>query len=452
MNIKTRLAFQFTFFVGVILLLFAITIYFLSSGFREREFYNRLEKKAMTSALLLLKVNEVDSTLLTIIDKNTIHSLNEEIVSIYTTDAKLVYQSPGDTMQTPGQNLFQDVLIHKNLQYKQGNRECVAFLYIEKGKKYIVFASAYDIYGLSELHNLRFVLIIGLTITILLTLFISRTFAGNAIAPLSKLVKQADNITASRLDLRLDEENGKDEIAQLAITFNHMLQRLESAFEMQRNFVSNASHEMRTPLTAITGQLEVALLKERNRDEYEAIIRSVLDDIQNFNTLTNGMLELAQASIDHSSLTIKPVRMDEVLLQAQKDVLRRNPSYNIKIQFKQLPDDDSLLTILGSENLMKIAMINLMENGCKFSSDSTAIINISFNNNHLQLEIIDNGIGIPADEQNHIFEPFYRATNTKNQKGHGIGLSLVHRIIQLHQAQISLQSELNKGTQIKIFF
>ncbi len=452
MNIKTRLAFQFTFFVGVILLLFAITIYFLSSGFREREFYNRLEKKAMTSALLLLKVNEVDSTLLTIIDKNTIHSLNEEIVSIYTTDAKLVYQSPGDTMQTPRQNLFQDVLIHKNLQYKQGNRECVAFLYIEKGKKYVVFASAYDIYGLSELHNLRFVLIIGLTITILLTLFISRTFAGNAIAPLSKLVKQADNITASRLDLRLDEENGKDEIAQLAITFNHMLQRLESAFEMQRNFVSNASHEMRTPLTAITGQLEVALLKERNRDEYEAIIRSVLDDIQNFNTLTNGMLELAQASIDHSSLTIKPVRMDEVLLQAQKDVLRRNPSYNIKIQFKQLPDDDSLLTILGSENLMKIAMINLMENGCKFSSDSTTIINISFNNNHLQLEIIDNGIGIPADEQNHIFEPFYRATNTKNQKGHGIGLSLVHRIIQLHQAQISLQSELNKGTQIKIFF
>ena len=116
MNIKTRLAFQFTLFVGVILVLFAITIYLLSSGFREREFYNRLEKKAMTSALLLLKVNEVDSTLLTIIDKNTIHSLNEEIVSIYTTNAKLVYQSPGDTMQTPGQNLFQEVLIHKNLQ------------------------------------------------------------------------------------------------------------------------------------------------------------------------------------------------------------------------------------------------------------------------------------------------------------------------------------------------
>jgi signal transduction histidine kinase len=452
MNIKTRLAFQFTLFVGVILVLFAITIYLLSSGFREREFYNRLEKKAMTSALLLLKVNEVDSTLLTIIDKNTIHSLNEEIVSIYTTDAKLVYQSPGDTMQTPGQNLFQEVLIHKNLQYKQENRECVAFLYIEKGKKYIVFASAYDIYGLRELSNLRIVLIIGLAISILLTLFISRTFAGNAISPLSRLVKQADNITASRLDLRLDEENGKDEIAQLAITFNHMLQRLESAFEMQRNFVSNASHEMRTPLTAITGQLEVALLKERNRDEYEAIIHSVLDDIQNFNTLTNGMLELAQASIDRSSLTIKPVRMDEVLLQAQKDVLRRNPSYKIKIQFEQLPDDDSLLTISGSENLMKIAMINLMENGCKFSSDSTAIINISFDYNHLQLEIIDNGIGIPVDEQNQIFEPFYRATNTKDQKGHGIGLSLVHRIIQLHQAQISLQSELHKGTRIKIIF
>jgi signal transduction histidine kinase len=275
-------------------------------------------------------------------------------------------------------------------------------------------------------------------------------YANRALKPMSDVVKQVDKINIASLNMRVNEGNRTDEIAQLAITFNHMLERLETAFEMQRSFVSNASHELRTPLTSITGQIEVSLMKSRTQPEYEAILESVLEDIKNLNALSNGLLDLAKASSDISAMAIRNLRIDEILWETRAELLKRNKEYSISIQFGEAIDDESELTVQGNEHLLKIAMTNVMENACKYSADQSVLVALSVENKNVVAGFTDHGIGIDPNDLNHIFQPFYRAGNAKNITGNGLGLSLADKIISLHGGTIALVSELNKGTVVTI--
>ena len=267
---------------------------------------------------------------------------------------------------------------------------------------------------------------------------------------MSEVVKQVDKISISNLDMRVDEGNGTDEIAQLSITFNRMLERLEKSFEMQKSFVSNASHELRTPLTSITGQIEVSLLKPRTQEEYRIILESVLEDIKNLNTLSNRLLDLAKASSDISAIILSPLRIDEIFWATRAELLEQRNEYNITIQFSEPIDDANKLTVLGNENLLRTAISNLMDNACKFSPDKSVKIIISVSENHIVARFIDNGIGIDNADLKLIFQPFFRAKNAKTISGHGLGLSMTDKIIQIHHGSTLIESCLHKGTVVTI--
>ena len=132
-----------------------------------------------------------------------------------------------------------------------------------------------------------------------------------------------------------------------------MLSRLEKAFRVQKSFIANASHEFRTPLTVITGQLEVVLMKARSNEEYKNTLLSVLDEIKDLNLLSNKLLLLAQTSAKQNNLNFSPVRIDDVLWKAQREILNRNEKITIEINFGEGIDDDSKLTVSGNELLLK---------------------------------------------------------------------------------------------------
>jgi signal transduction histidine kinase len=259
-----------------------------------------------------------------------------------------------------------------------------------------------------------------------------------------------NEINALRLDSRVDEGNGKDEIARLAITFNEMLERLELAFNNQRQFVSNVSHELRTPLTSLSGLLEVTLLKKREVEEYEALLKSMLEDIKTLNSLSNGLLELANSNIDVPAFQLKTSRIDEILFAAQSDLLKTQSAYVINVNFDEMPDEEHKLLVRANDNLLKIAFINLMDNACKFSPQKRSEVNIAFNDKQVILKFSDTGIGIPDEELNRVLEPFYRASNSSQKQGHGIGLSLVKRIIEMHHGTLVIRSEVGVGTKITV--
>jgi len=450
LNIRARLTLQFTYIVTFILILFSFIIYYFSASYRESEFYSRLENKALTTARLLIEVKEVDYNLLKIIDKNTINALSDEKVMIYDYKDVQIYNSLDDDSIQISKSLLDKIRLLKDIRYHEGKNEVIGMLYADKYDRFVVIASALDRYGRSKLNNLKWIIFVGFFISIGLTVFTGRIYATRALKPMSDVVKQVDKITIASLNMRVNEGNGTDEIAQLAITFNQMLERLESAFEMQRSFVSNASHELRTPLTSITGQIEVSLMESKTQEEYEAILESVLEDIKNLNALSNGLLDLAKASSDISAIALHPLRIDEILWQTRSELIERKKDYNISIKFSEPIEDENEITVLGNDHLLKTAIVNLMDNACKFSSDKSVEIFLFVKDKYIIAEFKDNGMGIDPADLDKIFQPFFRAKNAKTVSGNGLGLSLTDKIIKIHHGTISIDSHLNKGTTVTI--
>lgn len=450
LKIRTRLTLQFTYIVTFILILFSFIIYYFSANYREYDFYSRLENKAINTAKLLIEVKEVDYNLLKIIDRNTINALYNEKVMIFDYDDNQIYNSLDDDSISVSKALLDKIRLLKDVRFHEGKKEVIGLLYADKYDRFVVIASALDNYGIKKLNNLKWIILVGLFTSIGLTVFTGRAYANRALKPISDVVSQVDKITISSLNMRVNEGNGTDEIAQLAVTFNKMLERLESAFEMQRSFVSNASHELRTPLTSITGQIEVSLMKTRTHDEYVNILESVLEDIKNLNALSNGLLDLARASSDISAIALHPMRIDEIMWETRAELLERKKDYKVSIEFKELIEDEKELTLLGNDHLIKTAIVNLMDNACKFSSDKSVEIVLSVRDKFIVTEFTDKGIGIDSAETERIFQPFFRASNAKNISGNGLGLSLTDKIIKIHRGFISIDSKLNKGTVVTI--
>ena len=450
MQIRRKLTYQFLAIVATIMFLSSIAIYYFSANYRKADFYTRLMIKAINTARLLIEVDEVDAKLLAKIDKNNPISLPKEKIIIINYKNKILYSTDKQNTIKITADLLDKIRLEKEIRYKQGEYEILAFLFVDKYDKTIVIAGAVDIYGLKKLKNLRMVLFLVFCFGITLTFFAGWIYAGKALNPISDVVKQVENITITSLDLRVDEGNGEDEIARLALTFNKMLARLETAFKIQKNFIANASHELRTPLTSITGQIEVVLMNARTSDEYRLTLNSVLEDMKSLNSISNRLLLLAQASAEASDIGFSLLRIDDIIWQTIAELQKRNTNYKINVDFDQSIDNDVKLSTKGNEQLLKAAISNLIDNGCKYSFNNEVNLHIDYKDKFINIKFTDIGIGIEKNDLNHIFEPFYRGKNAISVKGHGIGLSLVEKIIKLHNGSIEVTSQVNIGTTFSI--
>lgn len=447
MNILAKLTLRFSIIVASILIFFSIVIYTVSAQYRKEEFFDRLEKRAITTVRLLANVKEVTRELLQIIDQNSAPALPDEKILVFDKNDSLVYSSTGVPAESASPELLTQVRQSGNIRLTTYKVEQCGVLYQQNDQEFVVLASAFDRYGRRKLSNLRAVLLLGLLIGMVIIVIVGRLFAAQALAPLAKINDQVSDITAGSLNKRVDEGNKKDEIARLAINFNRMLERLETAFEMQRSFVSNASHELRTPLAAMRSQIQVTLGKERSAEDYRLVLNSLLDDTNAFAELTTGLLTLAQSGMDRQQTLFAPLRIDELFFQAQEELARRKPNYHFQFDYDKFPENEDELTIIGNEQLLHATFTNLMDNACKFSPDNTVFISLLIRGKYLEVHFRDKGIGIPQEDLHKIFSPFYRAANAQGTaKGHGIGLSLSQKIARLHNGFIEVTSTIGKGS------
>lgn len=447
MRIRNKLTYQFAVIVATILLIFSFAIYYFSASFREQEFDKRLVDKGRTTARLLIKVNEVDLKLLRIIDRNNLTALQNEKITIYDSLYNKIYSSDDDPEISITKEFFKQIESKGQVLFNYGKNEAVGLLEKENNNKFYIIVSAYDRFGLNKLKNLRIILLVSFIFSMGAIFIGGWIFSGQALKPISNIVNKVKNISAKNLHSRVDEGNGQDEIALLAIQFNQMLERLEQSFEMQKNFVSNASHELRTPLSTVRTQLEFALSKDRTPEEYKHTLDSILDDINSLIKLSNGLLDLAQAGFDMTNTVLKKIRLDELLFQCISDVSKKYQEYKINLNIEDSQNDEKMFIVLGNEYLLRTSFINLIDNACKYSDKrKEVVINIGFLGKEIVTSISDTGIGIKPGEITHIFDPFYRGSNARNITGHGIGLPLSKKILELHQGKIELISKINEGT------
>jgi signal transduction histidine kinase len=450
MQIKTRLTLLFTSLIAALLLVFALTVYFTSSETREDEYFKRLKQQAATKANLLFDT-KVAPNVLQLIYKKAPNALFQEEVAIYDTAFHLLYHDAVEVDKVKEtQGMIDTIIAKKEIQFYINDVQVVGFVYEHDNSHYIITAAAKDGYGLSKLSTLRNTLLISFLLSVIVIFFVGQFLAKKSLQPVSSLLQRVKNITATNLDLRVDEGNRKDEIAALAITFNEMLNRLENSFDAQKHFVSNISHELRTPLTAMLAEMQLTIQKERSTAEYQHSIEHIISDTQKLIRLSNSLLDLAKASYDQTEIAFKPIRLDEILLDARTDVLHNKPHYKVDIAFEKEIDNDLFISVNGNEYLLKTAFSNLIENGCKFSISNQSTASISYNDKNIILAFSDNGIGITKEDQQHIFTPFHRGKNKKFADGNGIGLFLTQKIIALHNGTISVASKENEGTTFTI--
>lgn len=437
MKIKNKLSLLFTALTAAILLVFAALVYFSASRDREIEFYKSLKKEALTKANLFFNA-KVNATTLQTIYLNNREILNEVETAIYDTTFTLLYHDAIDIdLVKENKKMIHEIQLKKQIEFYQNDWQVIGLEYKYEGRNNIVVAAAYDQYGYKKLDSLGKTILFVFICSIIFIYAAGRFFSKKALTPIVEMNTKAKSISATSMDLRLDNL-GKDELAELADTFNKMLDRLEQSFEAQKDFVSNISHELRTPLSTIITELQLSTNKERSIEEYKKVIQDCLNDAQRLARLSNSLLDFAKASYDTSTITFKEVRLDEILLDAQHDVIKSNPEFNISISYENETEEESI--IQGNEYLLKTAFINLIENGCKFSKDKHCKITMAFKNSHATLKFIDDGIGIDNDDLEYIFLPFYRGQNKEFSQGNGIGLSLTKKIIQLHNGKISVSS------------
>jgi len=438
MQIRSKLTVNFTSIVVVIIAVSFLSIFWSSANYRHEEFVLRLNQKASTTAELYFTVDEVDSALLKLIDSKKRDLLFKENVLIYDSEFRKLYQSTDSVFfNLPLAELatFQPNVVH---EFESGDFEIIGFIYPFKNKKHYVVAGGIDRYGLRKVNYLMNTLLISFVVFSLLVFFAGYFFSGKALEPISKIVKQVRSFTPANLSSRLSVDNNRDELARLSQTINSLLTRIESAFHLQKSFVANASHELRNPLAMITSQIEVGLLKERETQDYQRILESILEDIKGINEIVQRLMDLANIESDSSGILFSKVRPDEILYQARLDFLKVKQDAQIDTDVLALPDDENVLVEYGNERLLRIAFFNLIENAYKYSNFGKVLITFETKKNQNIISFVNESKFMQDLDLTKIFEPFHRGNVHRNIKGHGIGLYLVKKIIDIHHCNIQV--------------
>lgn len=451
MPVRFRITILFGLIVFTILVLVCGSVYYFSHTSRIINIRTRLTNRAITIGRLLKQSDVFDQRLLQRINASTELVMKNKSLEVYDYLNNKIYsysEIPEDSINVP-RTVLDDARIKNSIFFKAGKKEAVAYHYVDEDTRIIIVAAARDENGLENLRHLKVILLISFLGGTIAAFFGGYFFSKGLLLPVRKIADDINEISTQNLTRRIHTGRATDEWYYLSNTINSLLNRLQDGFEMQRRFIANASHELSTPLTSISSQLEVFLQKEREAQQYRQVMESVYQDVRHLSKLTQTLLEFAQASGNHGGIEIESIRIDEILMRLPSEIKKMNPGYSVLLFFGDLPEEDNKLVVSGNSELLLSAIKNIVSNACKYSPDRKAEVILETKPGFVIVKIRDKGIGIPDAELKYIFQPFYRINNTEGT-GFGLGLSLAKRIIKLHNGDISVESEINHGTQFNI--
>lgn len=451
MKIKDRLALYFTLISTGTLLAVLITVYFTFMKVMEAEFFERLTDRTMVTAKLYLKADEISDDDLNQVRAQYLEKLNGEVIRIYNERNNATFI--GDDQQFWGSETINKVRKYGKLRFKEGERQAVGIYYKDNQGDFVILASAIDHATTVRIHKLLWVMV-GVFIVIFLGLLLSgRWIAKKILLPLNVFIEQVKLIKSNNLHFRVEEGKNKDEITLLSQNFNNLMEHLEHSFVLQKTFVANASHELRTPVTRMVIGAEIALSRQREAADYQKALHSVLEDAEKLDNIITALLNLAQADLEYTSALTDKIRIDELIWQLQEQWnLRKGPN-QFSVEMINLPmDDDTPLIIKANITLLQIALDNIISNAFKFSDDQQVKCTLEVTQKGLLITISDQGVGIPEAHLAEVFKPFFSSSVKTAHAGNGMGLYMAHKIITLFKGTITVSSIKNAGTTFNIEF
>ena len=296
--------------------------------------------------------------------------------------------------------------------------------------------------NISKIWNIGFYYIAPFLIILLI--FIGYRIVKNAFKPVKKISETALEIKKSKnFSRRIELDNSEDEIHKMAYTFNEMLDTVEETFIHEKQFSSDVSHELRTPITVILAQSDYALDYVETLDEAKESFEVINRQAKKMTNLINQIMELSKME-RQNKIEKDKINFSNIILQLLEDYRTLLENNNIEL----ITNIEKDLRIYGNKLMLERLFVNLFKNAMKFTKTT---INVSLNriNKEVILQIKDDGIGITKEDQKYIWDRFFQTSDSRNKeknKGSGLGLSMVNRIVQLHLATIDVESEVGKGT------
>jgi heavy metal sensor kinase len=312
------------------------------------------------------------------------------------------------------------------------------------------------------LNTLLIILIITVPLALMVAILGGQFLAHKALKPVDNITQTARMITSQNLNKRIDPPKVKDEISRLIETFNEMISRLDQSFQQIKQFSSDASHELKTPLTILKGEVEVMLRKERTPQEYQQTLKSNLEEVNRMSQIVEDLLLLSKADIGEIRLNKEDINLTEILNEVvvQMDMLARSRRVHLFTS-----NHHQEIHLFGDALRMRELFINLIENGIKYTEEGGSI-HITLQKEYsppvrntsdwgegerekiVKIIVSDTGIGVAKEDQERIFSRFFRVdkARSREQGGSGLGLSICKWIVEAHQGEIKVESELGKGS------
>ena len=430
--------------IFIIIVAFVSVIYLFIARYSFTDFYKRLEIRSYSTAR-----SELDSEY----TGDLIREFKGEYLEQLVNEKQYIIELDGDSRQQLArqynlpEQLLRGITKDASYMYQENNTfYCGIYFLNASNKPYLVITSAHNYYYEHHMNYLRSIIFISIFVSLGVILLLSYWVSKRIIQPVKRITEQVANIGTDKLYLRLDQFNNEDEMNDLANAFNNMLDRLETSFETQSNFISNASHELNTPLTSIIGEADVALTRERSTEEYVESLKKILNEAEKLNKKTKALLFLAQTAFNGKELKFSLIRIDQLIMDVKETMNRIHPDNKVVIDFSLLPENPMQLKIDGNEQLLHLALSNLVLNAYKYSNNQTVTVSLGTTATMVIILVKDVGIGIPNNEIQYIYDPFFRASNTSSFEGYGIGLPLTRNIVKIHKGELKLTSEINQGT------
>ncbi len=349
-----------------------------------------------------------------------------------------------DTITVNSKELKLNKIVFKELEnFIVGN----ILFNIDKNLYIVQVATDYKILN-STLENLFYILIFIIPIILIFSIIGGYFLVYKSFKPIENILYNLKSINASDLSKRIKKLNSNDEVDLLITEINNLLERLESSFKKINQFSSDASHELKTPLTIIRGEMEIALRKDRKIDEYKNSLEICLDEVLRIQKTIDDLLFLAKSNLNIKK-EFQEVYLDELTLESIEELTNYSNHKNITL----VPKISDAFQIQGHSTLLKIAIKNIIKNAINFSYKNTSVIISNYYNKKFYTILIeDKGIGIAKEQIPKIFEEFYRTDESRNKEsgGTGLGMAISKKIIEIHDGTLKIESVKNKGTQVFI--
>lgn len=439
-SLKTKILFWFGGATFLLLAGFNIAVY----NFLEENTKLSIQNKLYNKAVFINKQILSNVNIQTLLKDKELESVDVAIIK----EGKIIFKK-GETNFFP----FKKFINSKESFFVFNRDDDLDGLYVLK--IYNPFEGAILFYEKSindqidnNLQQIEEILFVLEPILFFILMFMVSKLIDKILKSINKITQTANNIYVTDLSKQIPRPKYDDEIKDLVDSFNQMLNRLKKGVDTLEQFNSDVSHELKTPLTVIKGEIEITLNKDRDKDYYVNSLKTIEKETSNIQEIVDNLLLLTKYTKENVKQTFQKVSLDSVLINTVEKYKNALKEKNIKLYINRIDP----ITVKANPTLINTIFSNIIDNAVKYSPKNKKIFVSLYKKDKIYFFVKDEGIGIKKDQIEKITRRFYRTDASRNKKikGFGLGLSIVKNSLELHNGQIEIFSKENVGTTVKV--